>query len=289
MCLKIKFEYFSLDLAPTFNIAFSKSLTLADVPTPEVYLTSEENAYGIINYGWVNGEELKIVLEGVEQVLFSDLSIDITLRLVSDVYFQGIKLYASHRKFINYTSTCRKFLTTSCEKDKLAKIDFSNVSDPCLAVSLPSSIMRMKEINHLSTDCKDITNFLDSLFIFSDYLQECETQCEKHCSEITYSGKVTWIIKSDKAYDVSWENKFASDNVEIHEEYVLMDLTGVIGGLGGTLGLFIGFSFRDIVVWILQGCKAFIQNRQTQLKPRKNTRKSSHIKSITEELTNVGN
>ena len=147
--------------------------------------------------------------------------------------------------------------------------------------------MRMKEINHLSTDCKDITNFLDSLFIFSDYLQECETQCEKHCSEITYSGKVTWIIKSGKAYDVSWENKFASDNVEIHEEYVLMDLTGVIGGLGGTLGLFIGFSFRDIVAWILQGLQKLFQSRQTPLKSKIKPRKSSFIKNPTQELPKV--
>ena len=103
MCLKIKFEYFSLDLAPTFNVAFSKSLSLADVPTPEVYLTSEENAYGIINYGWVNGEELKIVLEGVEQVLLSDLSIDITLRLVSIVatVFKHIKRHVdSHGRLL---------------------------------------------------------------------------------------------------------------------------------------------------------------------------------------------
>ena len=89
MCLKIKFEYFSLDLAPTFYIAFSKSLTLADVPTPEVYLTSEENAYGIINYGWVNGEELKIVLEGVEQVLFWDILIDNYLKISIRSIFSG--------------------------------------------------------------------------------------------------------------------------------------------------------------------------------------------------------
>ena len=89
MCLKIKFEYFSLDLAPTFNVAFSKSLTLADVPTPEVYLTSEENAYGIINYGWVNGEELKIVLEGVEQVLFWDILIDNYLKISIRSIFSG--------------------------------------------------------------------------------------------------------------------------------------------------------------------------------------------------------
>ena len=70
MCLKLKFEYFSLDLRPSFYLSFSKSLSLDDIPVPEVYLTSEENAYGILNYGWANGEELKIELEGVEHVLF---------------------------------------------------------------------------------------------------------------------------------------------------------------------------------------------------------------------------
>ena len=70
MCLKIKFEYFSLDLSPSFHLSFSKSLSLNDIPLPEIYLTSEENAYGILNYGWANGEELKIGLEGVEQVFF---------------------------------------------------------------------------------------------------------------------------------------------------------------------------------------------------------------------------
>ena len=89
ICVKIKFEYFSLDLAPTFNVAFSKSLSLADVPTPEIYLTSEENAYGIINYGWVNGEELKIGLEGVEQVLFWDILIDNYLKISIRSIFSG--------------------------------------------------------------------------------------------------------------------------------------------------------------------------------------------------------
>ena len=77
MCLKIKFEYFSLDLNPTFHLSFSQFLTFDDIPLPEIYLTSEENAYGILNYGWANGEELKIDLEGVEQVLIIWEHIDI--------------------------------------------------------------------------------------------------------------------------------------------------------------------------------------------------------------------
>ena len=86
MCLKIKFEYFSLDLNPIFHLSFSQSLSLDEVPMPEIYLTSEENAYGILNYGWANGEELKIDLEGVEQVLIGNIQ-NISRKLATNVFF----------------------------------------------------------------------------------------------------------------------------------------------------------------------------------------------------------
>ena len=36
------------------------------------------------------------------------------------------------------------------------------------------------------------------------------------------------------------------DEVEVFEEYLIYEITSVIGSIGGTLGLFIGFSFFDI-------------------------------------------
>ena len=147
--------------------------------------------------------------------------------------------------------------------------------------------MGVEQIKNLSTDCKDVINYLDSVSAFGSVLYEAEHYCKKHCSEITYSGKVTWIIRSGKEYDVSWTYSFASKEVDIHEEYVLMDEAGVVGGIGGTLGIFIGFSFRDVVGWILQGVKTFIQSRQKPLQLRKKSTKSSRIKVLTKELVKV--
>ena len=147
--------------------------------------------------------------------------------------------------------------------------------------------MGVEQIKNLSTDCKDVINYRDSVYAFGSFLYEAENHCEKHCSEITYSGKVTWIIRSGKKYDVSWTYSFASKEVEILEEYVLMDEAGVVGGIGGTLGIFIGFSFRDVVGWILQGVKTFIQSRQKPLQLRKKSTKSSRIKVLTKELVKV--
>ena len=149
------------------------------------------------------------IISSVHFFFSSDL---ISRKLVIQIFFQGIKLYASHRKKINYTSTCSKFLTTSCEKDKLANLDFGNASDPCLAVSLPSSILETEELKNLSSDCKDLQNYLDSSTAFSYFLEDVQMDCIKHCSEIIYSGKITWIIRSGNKYKVSWESKFASNN-----------------------------------------------------------------------------
>ena len=34
--------------------------------------------------------------------------------------------------------------------------------------------------------------------------------------------------------------------IEVNEEYLILDLVGFIGSIGGTLGLCIGFSFKDL-------------------------------------------
>ena len=59
----------------------------------------------------------------------------------------------------------------------------------------------------------------------------------------------------------SWDIKFISDDEEVNQEYLIYDITGFVGSVGGTLGLFIGFSFRDIVEIVLDlGQNLFFKN-----------------------------
>ena len=50
---------------------------------------------------------------------------------------------------------------------------------------------------------------------------------------------------------VYWFYNFQSKQIEVHREYLLIDDTELIGYIGGTLGLFVGFSFRDVIVYVL--------------------------------------
>ena len=58
-------------------------------------------------------------------------------------------------------------------------------------------------------------------------------------------------------YVFNWQYTFANKKVQVHEEYLLYDITGVIGSVGGTLGLFIGFSFWTFIGYITNGIKKF--------------------------------
>ena len=100
LCYKITIKNLTFD-RPNFNLVFNQSIVShQDIPLPEIYVTSEGNAYGLIGYGWNNGEEFKFSLDG---------------------YDQDFKLYATQRKLLNATSTCSKYLYDTCEADIINK------------------------------------------------------------------------------------------------------------------------------------------------------------------------
>ena len=61
-------------------------------------------------------------------------------------------------------------------------------------------------------------------------------------------------------YVFMWNYKFASKNYEVHQEYLLYDMTGVVGTVGGTLGLFIGFSFWTLLGLVFSWMKYLIKH-----------------------------
>ena len=44
---------------------------------------------------------------------------------------------------------------------------------------------------------------------------------------------------------------------QVYNEYIIFDTIGMIGAVGGTLGLFIGFSFNNVIEYVLGYLKLF--------------------------------
>ena len=77
-------------------------------------------------------------------------------------------------------------------------------------------------------------------------------KCLKQIKVTRYKGKV-------EKRKHNWRNKIASvlavelpsDTKWVHEEYYIFDELGLLGFIGGSLGLFVGFSFYGYIVEIL--------------------------------------
>ena len=89
--------------------------------------------------------------------------------------------------------------------------------------------------------------------------------CPKHCINIEYSGKVSAVLYADNISYQSWELEFPTDEIEVYEEYLMYDMTGLIGSIGGTLGLFLGFSFRDVLSIVIEFFRHFTFFRNNRL------------------------
>ena len=71
-------------------------------------------------------------------------------------------------------------------------------------------------------------------------------KCPKHCKWAEYNGELATYYDYDNDGWIVWIYEFDNELTEDYEEYLMFDIIGLIGTVGGTLGLFIGFSFFDV-------------------------------------------
>ena len=187
-----------------------------------------------LGYSWPNGEEAKFDFVGLEQ---------------------DFKLYASKRKFINVTQSCSKYLQDDCETDILANFNYSNCENPCIAVNLPKSAT--KSLDFKDVECKTVSDQTCMTWNFNTALNEIIDKCPRNCENVQYSGKSTFLLPTtgNDTYYRKYALIFANKKIAVEEEYLIMDFTGLIGAVGGTLGLFIGFSFKEITSLLIDGLK----------------------------------
>ena len=79
-------------------------------------------------------------------------------------------------------------------------------------------------------------------------LNEVTKQCPKSCSLFEYSGKIRSLLGYlPTRREIQIDYAFLSNDLQIQKEYLVYDNNAFIGSVGGTLGLFIGFSFLTLV------------------------------------------
>ena len=118
---------------------------------------------------------------------------------------------------------------------------FKNCPYKCSAITLPNSSTPI---------CNSTDSYLCAWSVitpaFNDYIRNDDFP--KTCTILQYSGNV----ESDKNTTSSYETQFMYSftppiTTIVYEEYLIYDAFGLIGSVGGTLGMCVGFSFSGVI------------------------------------------
>ena len=221
------------------DITFSPQLAIEKLPTRVFfYFTSEKNVYGIESGAFFDGHPYKVKLE---------------------TQFQTVKRFTKH---VNVKPTMIQYLRSKSEcKDESFWETFEPVyvedmkascANPCSPLGLPEGTLDFclteedwncsnsqfdttlrREINVDVLPCEKI-----------EYQGEriTDSDVEKAINAVNYTGnpqaKLMYEFRSPETMTVS-------------EEYYIMSMVNMVGSIGGTLGMCIGFSFSGILSTII--------------------------------------
>ena len=230
----------SKSLITTITINFRDSLSQSRIPSAEVYFTSETNSIGIGRAYWYEGEELMVPVQ-----LNTRKSIQITERKFN---------------YLEETQGCStKQSWYECYADLAEESSFENCPSRCLAHSIRhngSENMVFCKKNTEEWNCSN--NFLRNLrktFIENG-------TCPRSCVITNYKGKITNDFAFDHKNTIAFSYSFAPPYISIiYDEYLLFDFLGLISSVGGTLGMFIGFSIIATISLLFSYLLTFIKRK----------------------------
>ena len=198
----------------------------------EVYFSSERNSYGIFYHQWFDGKVTK-----------NTMSINRTVEFV---------IKPIEHKYLNQDSQCSDLSFLEQFKYQLEKINVSECAKPCFSdIFMTSSKLPLCEWNSTFNEWKDSCK----VGILDIYRPFRGGDFKRPCHVLEYEVEKTF----DKGYkETTLYYSFAQPEMVVeYKERLVFDVIGMVGSIGGTLGMCIGFSFSGILSTIIE----FIRTR----------------------------
>ena len=154
-------------------------------------------------------------------------------------------------------------------KVKVEKYLFIPSRDPCR--DKPYNELILNEVSKRINNCKNpcatesfgakLNGILGNISFCSriqdkkcylEILEEAEkTIIAKPCTTLTYKGEVKNRESIDSKNQARFRFSFVHDRVKVKQEYLMMDLEAMVGEIGGTLGICVGFSLMELTNLLL--------------------------------------
>ena len=204
------------------KIDFNKGILDDQLPTIEVSLTAESASFGVTMYDWIDGDAITIT------------------PVIGD---QAVRIRPEKITKLNQCSQEESFY--ECFENQLNMQNYSNCPRKCSAVSTITNSIPI---------CKTTEEFICAFDLAKKVKKS--GSCLHLCSKTHYK-----LFKSIYTERTDSENAKRNVNIyylippkemSIEKEYLIHDFVGMLGSIGGTLGMFIGFSFLGIISSMLK-------------------------------------
>ena len=222
-----------------FYLSYADHIQDDKFPTAKVFIASKQNSYGTANSYWAEGDVMKFEID-------------------KNTYEVGIQLDIAKEIYLIEKGLCQEESFQNCLGSELAKQDYSSCPKACVAFSLPNK--------HLPI-CETTEEIACSLQFVNPIFQEIATKriCKKSCTTFDIFGEVAVNANNRSEifhYKTIYYTIAPPYLVKVSEEYIIYDIIGMVASIGGTLGLFIGFSFTNITSFLIEGMKNFMKNEE---------------------------
>ena len=196
--------------SPVRNIYlyFNESSNKEDFHSLEIFFTSEKNSYGVVGKWWLNGRVLRTL---VEKGMYKEIDLK--------------------PKHYHYMSTDNK-----CSYESFYECISRFMTSNCSLISLPSlPICKIYKSDEEEQAMSDLATAIP--------------QCPRMlCDTLEYSGEEIYYKKlENKTITVGFQYNIPSNSMTLYEEYFIYDVISMVGSVGGTLGMCIGFSFTGMI------------------------------------------
>ena len=204
------------------------------LPSISVHFTSKENSYGITYGSFKDGN--------VESF---DLS-NGKYKYVELILKKRIHLKCSHKSFYENLGS------------KIMESDFNNCSSTCIPIFIPNveyplcpydKFKEWYQNNCTECDCSAniIQDIMQNIERNDDHLPFC------HMARYKVYNDLESVLYNHN--NIRLEYRFATMKTEVYKQYLIYDVIGMVGLVGGTLGLFIGFSFSNVSMFLIEYLK----------------------------------
>ena len=217
----------------------------------DVMVTSEANSFGLAGGKWFDGLVIKNKLKF--SALYGAINNKNEIKIIEVIEYKNMEFDCSKESY--YQCLARRFMNLEDDKHHLHYKNGSkcSIKNSCAPFSLPRVDGRDIPICDLNISCsQEVLEKLES-----DQDMHCKRSChaKEFKTEVYTANKAA---KEDLEFDVTIRFELPESTLDLRSkkpfktvktEYLIVSWMSLVGNVGGTLGMFTGFSFITTSKW----------------------------------------